>query len=514
MVSRYWVALLALALPWGAATMAAAPTAAAPIVRVEQGRLQGIERDGMRVFRGVPYAQPPVGEWRWRPPRPAAAWRGVRAADSPSAACAQESIGRTPAFPQGLSEDCLYLNVFAPRPTRGRLPVMLWIHGGSFRWGSAMDPAFDGAALVREGVVVVAINYRLDRLGRFAHPALSASQPQAPLGNYALMDQVAALQWVRRNIASFGGDPRKVTIFGCSAGGVSVDFLMTLPEARGLFQRAIAQSGSLVPEGERRLAGMTGRFTSLEEDGLDFARHFGIDLDASAVARLRALSWQQIVGYASKDASMNPVVDGRLVREDPAAVYQAGRQAPVPIMSGASTYEASLIRPFNLPLAAVLAGMPRASVAAAYGDLDDAALKDLYFGDSLFLSTAAFVTSRAGRAGQRGFLYEYAYINSAQRTQNPGAYHCSETPRIFGTQWRGEPESDEDRRMGAQLRAHWVQFARNGDPGLPGDIPWPENRESQIALMQLALAPQVLENPYSARLKLHLGRYTQAPPAP
>jgi para-nitrobenzyl esterase len=481
--------------------------AAGPVVKVAQGQLAGVERDGMQVFFGVPYAQPPVGDWRWRPPRPAARWRGTRPANLPSAACAQESIGRTPEFPQGLAEDCLYLNVFTSSEAGARRPVMFWIHGGSFRWGSAMDPAYDGAALVRAGVVLVAVNYRLDRLGRFAHPALSAAQGDEPLGNYGLMDQVAALRWVRRNIARFGGDPNNVTIFGCSAGGVSVDFLMTAPNARGLFQRAIAQSGSLVPEGERRLADRTARFESLETDGQKFAAHFGIAPTANTAQRLRALSWQQVVSYQPKDSSMNPVVDGRLIREDPATVYQSGRQARVPILSGAATFEASLIRPFNLPLAAILAGASRDAVNQAYGAMDEAALKEQFFGDSLFLSTAAFVTSRARRAGQTGFLYEYGYVNTAQQGRNPGAYHCSEVPRIFATTWRGEPTSEADRRMGDTLRRHWVQFARSGNPSLVGEPPWPQNGESQPVMMQLAEPSQIIEDPHPARLNLHLDRY-------
>ncbi|MBP8297656.1 MAG: carboxylesterase family protein, partial [Burkholderiales bacterium] len=479
-----------------------------PVVRTEQGEVAGIARDGMQVFYGLPFAAPPVGELRWRAPQRPAAWSGIRDASQPASACAQDLTPGAASFPKGMSEDCLYLNVFAPGKARAkRMPVMVWIHGGSFRWGSAMDPAFDGAALTREGVVLVAINYRLDRFGRFAHPALAASQIDEPRGNYALMDQVAALQWVQRNIDQFGGDPRNVTIFGCSAGGVSVDFLMSAPSAQGLFSKAIAQSGSIVPEGERRLDAKVGRVPSLEDDGRDFARYLNVPDDAETAARLRALTTAQVLSYPKKDFSMQPVVDGRLIVDDPARVFAQGRQARVPFMSGAATFEASLIKPFNLPLVAVLNGIPLERARAAYGDLDDAALKDVYFGDSLFLSSAYYLTAKMQTTGGRGYLYEYAYVNDAQRGRNPGAYHCSETPRIFGTEWRNEPVTDADRRMGDRLRGYWVGFAKAGSPVPSRSGEWMPNTEANPFLLRLELVSQPVATPYPARMRLHLDRH-------
>lgn len=480
-----------------------------PVVRTEQGRVVGVVRDDMSIFYNLPFAAPPVGEWRWRAPQPPARWSGARDASRPGAACAQDVTPTAANFPAGMSEDCLYLNVYAPRveSSSRKLPVMVWIHGGSFRWGSAVDPAYDGAALTREGVILVTLNYRLDRFGRFAHPALAPSQRDEPRGNYALMDQVAALRWVQRNIGKFGGDPRNVTIFGCSAGGVSVDFLMGTPDAKGLFAKAIASSGSIVPEGERRLDVAVGRTPSLEDDGRAFAEYLKISEDAETAQRLRALSTAEVLSYPNKDFSMQPVVDGKLVLEDPASVFAAGRQAKVPFMSGAATYEASLIKPFNLPLVAVLNGMPKDRALAAYGELSDAQLKDAYFADSLFLSSAYYLTSRMKRAGSSGFLYEYAYVNEAQRDKNPGAYHCSETPRIFGTEWRGEPVSDEDRRMGDILRAHWIRFAKTGSPGDPERNDWQPNTEEKPFLQRLDLQSESIASPYPARMELHMSRH-------
>ncbi|MEZ5497803.1 MAG: carboxylesterase family protein [Steroidobacteraceae bacterium] len=483
--------------------------AASLVVTLPQGQLRGAVRGSTRVFYNIPFAAPPVGELRWRAPKSAPNWPGIRDATAPGAACAQQLVRGAERFPRGTSEDCLYLNVFTPATAkRGTaLPVMVWIHGGSFRWGSAMDPAFDGAALARAGVVLVAINYRLDRFGRFAHPALYPSQGDEARGNYALLDQVAALQWVRQNIADFGGDAERVTIFGCSAGGVSVDFLMAAPGARGLFQRAIAQSGSVVPEGERRIDRKVGRFDSLLQDGREFAAHFGIAEDRDTAAKLRALTADEVISYPRKDFSMQPVVDGRLIVDDPARVFARGEQAPVPFMSGAASFEASLIQAFNLPLVAILAGIPRGEAEAAYRIADEKHFKDVFFGDNLFLSSAYFLTSQMARTGQRGYLYEYTYINEAQRGSNPGAYHCSETPRIFGTEWRGETASVADRRMGDQLRAIWVQFAKSGQPGLAGAAKWPAHRLERPVLMQLDTKARRLDDPYPSRMQLQMRRY-------
>ena len=499
---------------------------AAPVLAIEQGSIQGVIRDGMQVFYNLPFAKPPIGELRWRVPQPADSWEGIRSAQEMGAACAQEQSPGWDRFPKGTSEDCLYLNVFVPEKRSATpLPVMVWMHGGSFRWGSAMDPAFDGQALTREGVILVTINYRLDRFGRFAHPALSVLQAGEPLGNYALMDQVAALKWVQKNILSFGGDPSNVTIFGCSAGGVSVDFLMASRKSMGLFSRAIAQSGSIVPEGERRLAKAVGMFPTLEEDGLKFATYFGLsdavvngDLQgdestrhaSTVVEKLRGLTAEQVLSYPQKDFSMQPIVDGDLIADDPARIFARGEQMRVPLMSGAATYEASLIRPYNLPLNLILGKVGMSAAQKAYGIDEPTQLKDVFFGDSLFLSTAYFLTAQMTRAGQPSYLYEYAYINEDQRGMNPGAYHCSETSRVFGTAWRGEQAQAQDIRMGEVLRGYWTRFAKTGNPNsdTAPDF-WPANRFDQPYLLRLDTASQPVANPYPERMQLHLQRHPE-----
>ena len=250
---------------------AAAPAANGPIVKVRQGEAQGIAADGVAVFKGLPFAAPPVGNLRWREPQLPAKWTGVRAANTFSATCAQ-------------AEDCLYLNVYEPADAKrgAKLPVMVWIHGGAFLFGSGS--AYDGSQFARQGVIVVTVNYRLGRAGWFAHPALTAENPRGLLGNYGLMDQIAALNWVTDNIKEFGGNPKNVTIFGESAGAISVNYLMLAPQAKRLFNKALSESGF------GRLAARP--ISSVEQNGVTFAEKAGVHgSDAAAAKALRALPW-------------------------------------------------------------------------------------------------------------------------------------------------------------------------------------------------------------------------------
>ena len=297
-----WCSLAALAVATGVGTVALSQTP--PHVRVDTGDLQGEVADGVDAFKGIPFAAPPVGDLRWRPPQPAAPWTGVRQATEFGANCMQGRGGGpppsagaragapapTPAPPPGApvvqapSEDCLFLNVWRPASAtpKAKLPVMVWIHGGGFTGGSGASPNTSGAQFARQGVVLVSANYRLGRFGFFAFPALSRERPDETKGNYAYMDQIAALQWVRRNIAAFGGDPTNVTIFGFSAGGVSVHSLLASPMARGLFHKAIAQSGgsrdSVLTARPMREDGVDPNYpVSAETIGIGFARSMGIE---------------------------------------------------------------------------------------------------------------------------------------------------------------------------------------------------------------------------------------------
>jgi para-nitrobenzyl esterase len=489
-------AVLCVALP--AATLAASPTR---IVTTAEGEITGVMQGGIAVFRGLPYAAAPEGERRWRAPQPAPHRDAIFDATAFGPLCVQSRRVNPYRHLAGLpmSEDCLRLNIYMPAGALeggARVPVMVWIHGGSFRWGGGSWPGGEPFTLAHQGVAVVTINYRLGRLGLYAHPALSASMPDEPLANYALMDQIAALSWVRDNIGAFGGDPARVTIFGQSAGGVSVTALMATPEARGLFQGAIAQSGAARIEGDRKLRGEGGPFDPLETDGLAMAQAFGIANDADAPAKLRALAATDIVAYSENEVqnSMNPVVDGRVMPDDIARIFRAGRQQPVPFLTGTTDWEASLLGPYAFKLEGLLLGADPAAVRAVYSDLDEPARVSAWFMDSLFRGPARFLAGEMPRAGQPAWLYEFAYVGEGRRASEPGASHSDDVAFAFGDlrmrgRWPGElPPTAADWRMAKTMMGYWVNFAKHGDPNGPGLPAWPRYERATDLLLRLAPA--------------------------
>ena len=343
-----WIAAMA---AWGVAlTSAAAPPTQ---VAVDSGIVQGAIHAQVLFFKGIPFAAPPVGALRWRPPQPVEHWSGVRQARTYGADCMQIPFP-SDAAPLGMSpaEDCLYLNVWRPaQRTSRKLPVMVWIYGGGFVNGGSSPAVYDGSQFARDGIVLVSFNYRLGNFGFFAHPALSSEQRGNPLGNYALMDQIGALEWVQRNIAAFGGDPTNVTVFGESAGGMSVHVLLTTPLARGLFQKAIIESAGGRPGllGSRPLRGGAN---SAEATGLALARRFGIEGEgAAALAGLRAIPASKLVSglnmaTAGRDATYvgGPILDGKLVLGAPTDLYDAGLGERVPLMIGANSMDIGFLQ--------------------------------------------------------------------------------------------------------------------------------------------------------------------------
>jgi para-nitrobenzyl esterase len=337
-------------------TVAFSQASPAGVVRVDGGDLQGVVADGVESFKGIPFAAPPVGDLRWRPPQPPARWTGVRQAADFAADCMQGRFGPPPSAagahaPPAPSEDCLYLNVWRPAaPTVRNLPVMVWIYGGGFVGGSSSSPNTSGVGFARQGVILVAMNYRVGRFGFFAHPALSREGPDETKGNYAYMDQIAALQWVKRNIAGFGGNPNNVTIFGFSAGGVSVHSMLASPQARGLFHKAIAESGgsrdSVLTARPMSKDGVDPNYpVSAETIGSQFARSMGIEgTDQDALAKLRSLSAEQVLRGAPPQPGANvrsyettPILDGKLITETAESAYRARRQPRVPFLAGSNS---------------------------------------------------------------------------------------------------------------------------------------------------------------------------------
>ncbi|MGA2327465.1 MAG: carboxylesterase family protein [Bryobacteraceae bacterium] len=454
------------------AWMAAAQSG--PAVGVTGGRIRGrLAPDGGAAFKGIPYARPPLGDLRWREPQPVAPWKGIREATAFSLPCTQLSEGWNKRLVEGSAEDCLYLNVAAPEwPPKSKHPVFVWIHGGSNTAGSGEAAGFDQRTLVRRGVVLVTINYRLGALGFLVHPELARESRHHVSGNYGLMDQVAALQWVRRNIRKFGGDPRNVTAAGESAGAFDISLLMTSPLAKGLFHRAIAESGAA--------SGFNWSMTAVhaEANGRKMAAHLKAP-EGGAIPYLRTVGPREIL-QAAKDSTnadrtgLQTSVDGYVLPEPPAVVFAEGHGAPVPMITGSNAQETGGSMP---------SGRLREAIQKAYGDLADRALKLYGLTDPLYgvpgrqwttdiefrcPSTAQAVAHAA--AGNATYEYEFERPLPGEKA----TFHSSELNFVFGTWGENVKLAAEDQKLSEQVQAYWANFARTGDPNGEGLPAWPK----------------------------------------
>lgn len=482
-------------------------------VTTDLGQVLGLKADGISSYKNIPYAAPPVAELRWRPPQPAAKWDGVRDATQYGASCAQAQP--TSYFVPGpFSEDCLSLNVWTPNtaPTKP-IPVMFWIHGGSARVGSGSEPGYDGTRLAQQGVVVVTINYRLDRLGWFAHPALTKEQPDAPKANYGWMDMVAALEWVKRNIAAFGGDPNEVTIFGESAGGIAVATLMTTPSSKGLFKRAIAQSGSGSIDRPRYLSAATAQTFSFEDDGAEMAEYFFIT-DGDVMKRLRALPWEEIIAYTAKGArnTLHPVVDGVFLPKPVGEVFATGQQHAVPFITGTNSWEESLIARGAPPLRALLNGVSESDARAAYPGKDDAALSKLWFADSTFHAPSRYLAAQMEKVKAPAYSYYFSYMMEGTRDRVAGVPHGEEIMYVFNNVDRaiGDAATPRDMATAKITSALWVQFAKTGNPN-GKDLPkWTPYTTKTPDTLNMGDAFIMTRDHLKERLGGHLKRYDAA----
>ncbi len=473
-----------------------------PVVRVDSGELQGVVDDSVASYKGIPFAAPPVGELRWRPPQPVAPWTGLRPAAEYGADCMQGRFGPPPApgapAARVPSEDCLFLNVWSPASAaRGaKLPVMVWIYGGGFMGGSSASPNTSGTQFAKQGVVLVAANYRVGRFGFFAFPALSREHPDETKGNYAYMDQIAALQWVKRNIAAFGGDPNNVTIFGFSAGGVSVHSLLASPMARGLFHKAIAQSGgsrdSVLTARPMREDGVDPNYpVSAETIGIQFARSMGIEgTDQAALARLRALSSEDVLrgppaqpGVSVPRYETTPMLDGKLVTETAETAYKARRQPRVPLLAGSNSADTAgnRIRATTKEQFFARFGQWSAQAKAAYdpdGSTDLATLISRANDDFGQAEPARFAADAFASKGAPAYRYRFSYVQTAMRERmRTGAPHGGEIAFVFGTLAArpGATISPEDQAVSRMAQSYWVNFAKTGDPN-GADLPaWPRH---------------------------------------
>ncbi|HEV2530191.1 carboxylesterase/lipase family protein [Phenylobacterium sp.] len=466
--------------------------------RVDGGVLLGIAHDTGNAFRNIPYAAPPVGPLRWRPPQPARPWTGERPAVFPGVSCPQpmnpDNSPNSGGANGPTSEDCLQLNVFAPKKAKAA-PVMVWIHGGGHRTGAGW--VYDGLNFARDGVVVVTINYRLGALGYFAHPALTKAAPRGePVANYGLMDQIAALKWVQRNIATFGGDPKNVTVFGESAGGMSTLALLATPSARGLYQKAIVESGAGWFE--------PTTLAAEEKKGAGALAAAGI-APGSAAAELRSLPVEKLV-----PVSMNygPITDGVLMKETPSQALADGHFDDVPLIIGSNSGEDSLLGPSPMPAPRVAAFAPP---AAKLVYRDEAAVSDelvarAVFTDRVMGGPARWVAARAS-GGKPAWLYYFSYIGSRFRPAKTRASHADEIQYVWEYWGRRTPMSlvsDEDKRTAALMHACWVAFAKTGAPKC-GAEPWPAYTPSGDQLMEFGAASGVRTHLRKAQLDAQEG---------
>ncbi len=468
-----------------------------PMVSTVSGIIRGVTDGNVDSFKGIPYAAPPVGTNRWRPPQLVNPWQGVRDASQYGSPCAQATWpSDTTKIRENSSEDCLFINVWKPSDAtpESKLPVMVWIHGGAFVFGSGDQDEFSDVQFAKHGVILVTFNYRLGRLGFFAFPSLSDEHPDEPKSNYAYMDQIAALRWVQQNIAAFGGDPKNITIFGESAGGVSVHSLLTIPTAQGLFQKAIIQSGG------GRDGVLTGRPirednvdqhypVSAETIGINFARRHGIEgTDVNALAKLRSLTVEEIVdgGYESDGPGglpiySGPILDGNLVVETAESTYEAGRQPNVPLIIGSNSAEvpAGFVNANSKDELLDWFGNLKNEAIAVYdpdSTIDFAKMLTMVNTDKVWGEPARFTANAFFTKGAPAYVYLFSYVSaSMQDFMRFGAAHGSEIPYVFNNLRgrNGTSVAPKDQEVAKMMNNYWVNFAKTGDPNGNGLPKWP-----------------------------------------
>jgi para-nitrobenzyl esterase len=467
---------------------AVAGQATSEVIRTGSGPVSGMVEGGLRVFLGIPYAAPPVGDLRWKPPQAVAPWTKARACTAFGPACSQPNQD-----PKGnFSEDCLSLNVWTPAKRAGaRLPVMVWIHGGGFQFGSASQAEYHGGNLARKGVVVVTVNYRLGPLGYFAHPLLAAESEHHVSGNYGLLDQIAALGWVQRNIAAFGGDPGNVTVFGQSAGSRSVSLLMISPLAKGLFARAIAQSGGPILGSEYLSPAFNGDMASVSKMGQELSARFGCDKAGDELACLRRASAADVVKAADTSTSIfndsllfAPVFDGWALPDNPAAAFAQGRQQAVPMIVGSTLdegniylagepgltmekYQAFLRARFGDEAGSALAMFP------ARGDADVPRAIDFFVTVAVNAQPARFMAASMANQGIKSYLYHFTRRPDTALARKLGVHHGVDLAYVFGNMKKSDGYDDKDLALAKTMMGYWVNFATTGDPNGPGLPAWP-----------------------------------------
>lgn len=471
-------------------------------VKVEGGMVQGTLEDGLTVYRGIPFAAPPVGDQRWRAPRPAARWEGVRQAEKFGPRCVQ-GMGNPAAAGQGpaTSEDCLYLNVWTPaRSARDRIPVLVWIYGGGFNAGATSEPNYSGERLAQKGVVLVSIAYRVGQLGFLAHPDLSAETKNRVSGNYGMLDMIAGLEWVQRNIAAFGGDPGRVTIFGESAGGIAVSMLCASPLAKGLFHGAISQSGgSFGPPRPTTFPGENlKRLADAERSGDAYAKSAG----ASSIQELRKLPADKLPAGGRGMGMAWPIIDGWVIPDDQYKLYEARRYNDTPILVGYNSDEGASFSPPKTPEEYVSA------TKARYGPFAESLLKAYPAGSTTVPKTARDLTRDAAfgwhtwiwarlqaKTGKSRAFYYYFDQHPEYPADSPragyGTAHGADVPYVFQRLNISNPQvTKADVAISEAMATYWTNFAKRGDPNGEGLPAWPAFSDANPVVMHFSGTPR------------------------
>lgn len=474
-------------------------------VKTEYGVVQGTNEDGLAVYRGIPFAAPPVGELRWRAPQPAAKWDGVK-----------QTIAFAPRPIQGsrsgsdMSEDCLYLNVWTPaKSANDRIPVLVWIYGGGFNAGATSERNYSGEKLAKKGVVLVSIAYRVGPIGFFAHPELSAESPHHVSGNYGLLDMIAGLQWVQKNIAGFGGDPNKVTIFGESAGGIAVSMLCASPLAKGLFHGAISQSGGSFgpPRPDTMVGENLKRLADAERAGQDYAKNAGV----SSISELRKLAPDKL---PTVRGLAWPIIDGYVIPDDQYKLYSSGKYNNTPILVGYNSDEGSSFSPPRTPEDYV------ASVKNRYGKFADDLIKAYPPGSNTVAKTARDLTRDVAfgwhtwvwarlqsQTGKGKVFYYYFDQHPDYPADSPragyGTGHGADVPYVFQHLNPNNPQTrPADLEISDAMSTYWVNFAKRGDPNGEGVPKWPAFSDSNPQVMYFHNTPYPGPVPSADALKV------------
>ena len=480
-------------------------------VRIDSGWLLGSEENEVLSFKGIPFAASTEGINRWLPPQKKESWRGTRDAQDYGDFCPQSKrdtlwfeLGKT-------SEDCLSLNVWTPKKTSAtKLPVMVWIHGGGYLQGSGNIPRLNNPEFVKQDVVLVTVNYRLNVFGFFAHPDLVQQSGDEMVGNYGLLDVIAALEWVQRNIHLFNGDPNNVTVFGESAGASLISYLMITPESKGLFHKAISQSAAVGLAPDTHINERVGFNVSGMEIAKKFTQRMGLELDQS-MDQLRQLSSDEIIQKLDPRSVFGPMIDGTLIPDHVGLLFAQGKQHDVPFLIGGNSWEASLGRQIGGGFSPKFISrlVPKKDKDTLYPGLQGEQLEDQVFGDLVLLSTGRYMANQMAYVDAKTYHYHFSYVASEKVNKQPGAAHADDIAFVMKTLGvELENVSEKDKQISNLMHNYWVQFAKTGNPNLPGQPKWTPYNQDNGSVLEIGDTIALKNNFLNERINYHINRGT------